>query len=558
MVEKGSMFRDSAPEGFDSDLSLVRWPLVLSGVWVAAVFVADLHTPLGFAHGMLYLPAVMLVVFSRRERWVWVVAVLSALLTLLGAWLAPAPPAGIAYEVVWSNRAMALGLLALVAGLGHGLLLSFRHWRVARERDAAAAREVEDRAREALEQSQAQQRALAEQVQRTQRLESLGQLTGGVAHDFNNLLTIMLGNAEVLRDSVHTEAGARQHAEMILQAGQRGAELTRRLLAFARKQPLEPVIIDIDRLLNELDALLRRTLGEQIDIEVIRGDRVWLTRVDPAQLENAVLNLAINARDAMPEGGRLTVETANVWLDETYAELHPEVVAGPYVLLAVSDTGHGIATEALPHVFEPFFTTKEKGKGTGLGLAMVYGFVRQSGGHVSIYSEVGRGTAVKLFFPRFRGASAAETAQADQEPDARGHGETVLAVEDDPMVRRFTVQQLEALGYRVVAAADAHEALALLRTEAHVDLLFTDVVMPGGMNGRQLADAARQLRPQLPVLYTSGYTDNAMVHQGQLEPDVQLLSKPWRRAELARKIRLALMPQTSLPSGPPSTETSSS
>jgi CheY-like chemotaxis protein len=287
-----------------------------------------------------------------------------------------------------------------------------------------------------------------------------------------------------------------------------------------------------------MDGLLRRTLNGDIVIRLIAGDDVGNALVDPSQLEAAVLNLCINARDAMPKGGQLTIETQNVALDEEYVEGHAEVAAGPYVVIAISDTGTGIAPDVLPRVFEPFFTTKDVGKGTGLGLSMVYGFARQSGGHARIYSELGHGTTVKLYLPRIDSDRASTTDGMPKE-NANGHGETILVVEDEELVRYHVQSQLEALGYQVVAVADAKEALHEIGWR-RIDLLFTDVVMPGGMNGKQLAAALRQLNPTLPVLYTSGYAENAIVHQGQLELGVLLLSKPYSRAELARKVRAAL------------------
>ncbi|MEX2480371.1 MAG: response regulator [Gammaproteobacteria bacterium] len=386
-----------------------------------------------------------------------------------------------------------------------------------------------------------ERRELAERLQQSQRLEAVGQLTGGVAHDFNNLLTVILGNAEILADELRPAPQQAALAEMIAGAAQRGAELTQRLLAFARKQALVPKKVDVNQLVVGMDRLLRRTLGEQIEIELVQGGGLWRALVDPAQLESALLNLCINARDAMPHGGRLTIETGNIRLDHDYVEHHDEVTAGQYVLVAVSDSGMGIAPDALPRVFEPFFTTKPTGRGTGLGLAMVYGFVKQSGGHASVYSEPGEGTTVKLYLPRVQPGSEADDAGEDSDNIAVAGGtETILVVEDDELVRRFARGQLRALGYRVIDAQDGRAALEILRARDDIALLFTDVVMPGGMSGRQLADAAQQLRSELGVLYTSGYTENAIVHHGRLDPGVLLLPKPYRRADLARMVRRAL------------------
>lgn len=392
----------------------------------------------------------------------------------------------------------------------------------------------------AIETDVTKQVALEEQLLQAQRLEAIGQLTGGIAHDFNNLLTVILGNSELLVEQLPDDDPLRVLAEMTKTAAERGAELTRRLLAFARRQPLEPKIVPINTLLAEMKGLLARTLTADISIELAPGNDVGNALVDPAQLEAAVLNLCINARDAMTGGGRLTIETANVALDEEYAEGNVEVAAGEYVMIAVSDTGTGITQQNLARVFEPFFTTKDVGKGTGLGLSMVYGFARQSGGHTKIYSEMGQGTTVKLYLPRMN----IENGQSDTDssvPVARGGAEVILLVEDDDLVRVHVGSQLTALGYSVVPVVDAHQAVDVINQGARFDLLFTDVVMPGGMNGKQLADAVRRLRPELPVLFTSGYAENAIAHQGQLDPGVSLLSKPYSRADLARKVRAALL-----------------
>ena len=380
---------------------------------------------------------------------------------------------------------------------------------------------------------------LNERLRRSQRLEAVGQLTGGLAHDFNNLLTVVMGNAEALHAELAANPRLAALAGMVLDAATRGSQLTQHLLAFARKQPLDPRSVDVDELVAGFDPLLRHTLGEHIDIKLARGAGLWRALIDPAQLENAVLNLSLNARDAMPGGGQLTIETANANLDADFVAEHGDVEPGSYVVLSVTDTGTGISPENVLRVFEPFYTTKEPGKGTGLGLAMVYGFIKQSGGHVTIDSRPGEGTAVRLYLPR-----APETAApVDPAPAASevGGDETVLLVEDDELVRSAAVGHLARLGYDVIAASNGAQALEVLRTTRSVDLLFTDVVMPG-MSGRHLADEAKRLRPGLKVLFTSGYPEDAIVHQGRLDPGVQLLSKPYRRAALARSIRAALDP----------------
>ena len=378
-----------------------------------------------------------------------------------------------------------------------------------------------------------------ESLRQAQRLEAVGQLTGGVAHDFNNLLTVILGNAEILSQSLPDDPSLSMLADATAKAAERGSELTGRLLAFARQQPLNPVSTDINALIAGLDNLLRRTLGEHIEIGLVRKANLWRAMIDRGQLENAILNLCLNARDAMPEGGHLTIETDNTHLDAAYADRFDEVSPGQYVVIAVSDSGTGMDEETKEHAFEPFFTTKETGKGSGLGLSMVFGFVKQSGGHVRIYSELAEGTTVKLYLPRADVANEPkETASAAARP-ARG-SEKILLVEDDDLVREHVTAQLRGLGYQVVARANGQEALATLQECSEFDILFTDVVMPGGMSGPKLAEEARRLRPDLPVLFTSGYTENAMVHQGRLEDGFQLLAKPYRRQELAKKLREAL------------------
>ncbi|MNJ24488.1 Blue-light-activated protein [compost metagenome] len=378
------------------------------------------------------------------------------------------------------------------------------------------------------------------QLREAQKLEAVGKLTGGIAHDFNNLLTVIIGTAESLTERLSDDAESVMLAEMTAAAAERGAELTSRLLAFARKQPLAPRPTDIARLVNDFDPIMRRTLRDNIDIEVVRGGGLWRAMVDPGQLEAALLNLAINARDAMPEGGRLTIETGNVALDADYARSNDEVVPGQYVMLSVSDSGSGMPGEVVAQAFEPFFTTKEAGKGSGLGLSMVYGFVKQSRGHVNIYSEPGQGTTVRLYLPRAYDGSGVVEAPASLASGLPTGDERLLLVEDDPMVREHVARQLRGLGYVVTEASDGPEALARLAAGEPYDLLFTDVVMPGGMNGRELAQAAHRLRPDLKVLFTSGYTENAIVHHGRLDPGVQLLSKPYRKRDLAERVRRLL------------------
>ncbi|WP_162300721.1 hybrid sensor histidine kinase/response regulator [Alkalilacustris brevis] len=386
------------------------------------------------------------------------------------------------------------------------------------------------------------ERRIAEaRKQQSQKLEAIGQLTGGVAHDFNNLLTIILGNSELLIERLEKmgEDQLRQLASVTEGAAQRGAELTGRLLAFSRQQPLAPQPVDLNGLVAATDGMLRRTLTEDIEIELAREADLWITELDPGQFEIALLNLAINARDAMPEGGKLTIETANVQIDCAQAGSGDGMKPGSYVCLTVSDTGCGMAANVVERAFEPFFTTKQDGKGSGLGLSMVYGFVKQSGGHVRIYSEPGEGTAFRLYFPRMR-TPRKDTPVQPAPHSVRGGNERLLVVEDDPLVRDHVLGLLTGLGYDVTGASSGPEALEILEEGRAFDLLFTDVVMPGGLNGPQLAEAARQQRPELRVLYMSGYTENAITHQGRLPPGVQLLTKPFRKQDLAEKLREVL------------------
>jgi len=384
-----------------------------------------------------------------------------------------------------------------------------------------------------------EKRAAEAQIRQVQKMDAIGQLTGGVAHDFNNILTVITGTIGILQDAVADRPELVSIAKLIDDAAERGAQLTKHLLAFARKQPLQPVEIDVNSLILEAGKLLHPTLGEQIEISPKLDQDAWSALVDPSQLTTAVLNLALNARDAMPRGGKLTLETGNVRLDEDYARLNSDVAPGDYVMIAISDTGTGIPAALLEKVFDPFFTTKEVGKGTGLGLSMVFGFVKQSGGHIKIYSEEGHGTSVKIYLPRStgQGQSAADLLSA---APVVGGSETVLVVEDDALVRKYVMAQVASLGYATLEAANAAEALKIIDNGADVDLLFTDVIMPGNMNGRQLVDEALKRRPSLKTLFTSGYTENAILHHGRLDEGVLLLAKPYRKPELARMIRVAL------------------
>jgi PAS domain S-box-containing protein len=383
-----------------------------------------------------------------------------------------------------------------------------------------------------------QRKHTEEQLVQAQKMEAVGQLSGGIAHDFNNLLTVVIGNAESLSTALKARPDLKQLADMIAAAGERGAELTRRLLAFSRRQVLQPVKINCNHLVESMQRILRRTLSEDIEIRTSLADDLWPAFADPTQLESAILNLAINARDAMPDGGSLTISTANIAFDEPYRDRHLEVKPGNYVLIAVTDSGEGMPPDVVERAFEPFFTTKEVGKGSGLGLSMVYGFIKQSNGHVTIYSEPGLGTTVRLYLPATSTVvEKPTTPRASAGEEARDGREAVLVAEDDPFVRAYVVASLEELGYRTIAADDGREALKRLTQGLEVDILFTDIVMPGGMNGWELAEQAQKIRPGLKVLFTSGYALESLVARGRIQADVAILNKPYRKADLARLLR---------------------
>ncbi|HEX7817487.1 response regulator [Dyella sp.] len=390
-----------------------------------------------------------------------------------------------------------------------------------------------------------ERRAAEEALRQSQKMEAVGQLTGGIAHDFNNLLTVIRGNIEMVRGRVERQAGSDtlplRALDNALRGTERAAALTQRLLAFSRRQPLQPRALDLNRLVVGMSELMRRSLGETVELVVNAGHGLWRAEADPNQLEAAILNLAVNARDAMPDGGRLVIETANVLLDRDYLAQQPDVLIGPYVCIAVTDTGSGMSAETLARAYEPFFTTKEVGRGTGLGLSMVYGFIRQSNGHMQIESEPDRGTTVKLFLPRLLRETAADDDEpVNVAPPSGSGGETILVVEDDEDVRTYSVEYLRSLGYRVLEAADGPSALALLeRDGAEVRLLFTDVVMPG-MSGRELAVRARERHASLRVLYASGYTRDVIAQSDRLDPDITIVAKPFSQATLATMVREAL------------------
>jgi signal transduction histidine kinase len=400
---------------------------------------------------------------------------------------------------------------------------------------------LEQAAMEEAREATRQRDAAEEALRQSQKMEAVGQLTGGVAHDFNNLLTVVMGNLELAQRQLENWSEAsqdrlRRTLAQAMRGAQRGATLTQRLLAFSRRQPLSPKPLDLNKLIGGLSDFLRRSLGETINLQTVGAGGLWKAEADPVQLEAALLNLAVNARDAMPDGGKLTIETGNVQLDERYCRRHADVKPGPYVQIAVTDTGAGMPKDVLERAFEPFFTTKVAGQGTGLGLSQVFGFVKQSGGHITIYSEPDEGTTVKIYLPRLFG-EAREEAPAEREVQGAVPGESVLVVEDDEEVRVYIADILRGLRYQVIEAADATSALALLdRGKARIDLLLTDVVLPG-MNGRHLADEVIARAKGIKVLFMTGYSRNAIVHHGRLDPRVEMIQKPFTEAVLAARIR---------------------
>jgi PAS domain S-box-containing protein len=377
-----------------------------------------------------------------------------------------------------------------------------------------------------------------EALRQSQKMEAIGQLTGGIAHDFNNLLAGISGSLELLerRLGQGRTAGIERYIDAAQGSTRRAAALTQRLLAFSRRQTLDPKPTDVNKLINGMEDLIRRTVGPAVRLEVVGAGGLWLTKVDPSQLENAVLKLSLNARDAMPDGGRITIETSNKWLDDRAAK-ERELPPGQYVSLCVTDTGTGMSADVISHIFDPFFTTKPLGQGTGLGLSMIHGFVRQSGGQVRVYSEVGVGTTMCIYLPRFIGEEVAEEPSDALVAEEAGHGETVLIVDDEPTVRMLMREVLEEAGYIVLEAPDGPAGLKILRSDARIDLLVTDVGLPGGMNGRQVADAARVSRSELKVLFVTGYAENAVVGNGHLDAGMHVIAKPFNMSEFAGKVR---------------------
>lgn len=434
----------------------------------------------------------------------------------------------------WGLRiALVLGFVGLLALTQYAVSDARRRYRLLSDsRDALAAANAE-----LTDEVQARSRAEG-QVRQMQKMEAVGQLTGGIAHDFNNMLSVVIGSLEMARRRLTNDPErADTCIANALEGAGRAAELTARLMAFSRQQALAPRPLDPNKLVGGMSELLRRTIGEQLKVESVLAGGIWRVNADPAQLESAILNLCVNARDAMPNGGNLTIETANTWLDEDYAAGHSEVAAGQYAVICVTDTGVGMTPEVADRAFEPFYTTKAVGAGTGLGLSQVFGFVKQSGGHIKIYSEVGTGTTVKIYLPRWAGEVTEEVSAPDRAapPRAQDH-EIVLVVEDDEKVRNVTVDVLRELGYTVVHARSGEDALLQLGLQPKIDLLVTDIVMPG-MTGRVLADQAMELRPALKVLFMTGYSRNAVIHNGVLDAGVAFLQKPFTTERLALKFR---------------------
>lgn len=425
--------------------------------------------------------------------------------------------------------------LAIAAGLAFLVTLTaLSAWIFRARRDAG---EIAT-ANKLLQETIADREAAEVQIRQMQKVEAVGQLTGGIAHDFNNMLAVIMSGIWLAQKRLQQgQDGVEAFLNGALDGANRAATLVKRLLAFSRQQPLAPKAIDANKFVAGISELISRALGETVQMETILGGGLWLTHVDPVQLENSILNLCVNARDAMPEGGRLTVETANCHLDDHYARLHPGIPAGQYVLIAVTDSGTGMAPDILEKVFDPFFTTKDATKGTGLGLSQVYGFVKQSGGHLKIYSEPGQGSTVKIYLPRHYAVDTERQEAATRDTIVQAEGsETVLLVEDDVRVLELTSASLRELGYTVLTAANAKDALAQLENGADVDILLTDIVMPE-MNGRRLADAALQIKPELNVIFMTGFTKNAVVHNGVLDPGVNFLAKPFSLDELSAKLR---------------------
>lgn len=499
----------------------VSWLSLSAVILTLCIFIADAFTPLSIAIAVLYGAVILMVSPVCSRRAVIAMTLLCMMLTLIAYSIGH----GLNFFGPGFGRCMisliAIGVIGFLVQRGQAANLALRQLnRTLEERIAARTSELEQ---------------MHAQLHQSQKLEAIGQLTGGVAHDFNNILQVIISNQQMAQMELDANHSAHQYLQTASFAADRGAKLSSQLLAFARRQPLQPRATNLGRLLRDMDELLRRALGQTVEIETVVGGGLWITSVDPHQLENAILNIAINARDAMSGEGKLTLELGNAMLDDHYVSSEVDVPAGQYVMLAISDTGAGMSPETMARAFEPFFTTKGEGKGTGLGLSMVFGFVKQSKGHIRVYSEVGSGTTIKIYLPR---CDQAEEDITDMPiPQVLGGSETILVVEDDMAVQATAVNMLTGLGYRVLKANDGQSALVVLQSGIAIDLLFTDVVMPGPLRSPDLARQAKELHPNIEVLFTSGYTQNAIVHGGRLDPGVQLISKPYRREDLARKIR---------------------
>ncbi|MFC3442860.1 CHASE3 domain-containing protein [Sphingobium rhizovicinum] len=454
-------------------------------------------------------------------------------------------------EELLQRRSIEAGRLSIMVTAGLALsaamviILGLLALRTAQRRmtEALQSRQALSDAHDRLIMEVEEREAAQAQLRQVQKMESIGQLTGGIAHDFNNMLAIVIGSLDMARRRLGEGGDPRviKGIDNATEGAQRAAQLTARLLAFSRQQPLDPQPTDVNKLVGGMSELLRRTIGEDVRVESVLAGGLWRASIDANQLESAILNLCVNARDAMPGGGRLTVETANAHLDDGYAAGHSDVTAGQYIMVSVTDTGTGMPAHVAERAFDPFFTTKGVGKGTGLGLSQVFGFVKQSRGHVKIYSEPDEGTVIKIYLPRHYGVETAPdhaAPMADSLPRAQGE-EIILVVEDEDRVRHMSVDSLRELGYTVVQASDGEQALEMLAIQPRIDMLFTDIVMPG-INGRQLADRASAQRPGLKVLYTTGYTRNAIVHNGMLDPGLALLAKPFTFDQLAKKVRQVL------------------
>ncbi len=453
----------------------------------------------------------------------------------------------------WIGVGLFFFICAAIIALAHNLSLTLLKLDSAKNELAALNFDLENRvvartdevtrANEQLIREGAARQEAEEQARQSQKMEAIGQLTGGVAHDFNNMLAIVIGNLDLAKRRIaNGDVDIVRFLDNGMDGAKRAAQLTRRLLAFSRKQPLSPAIIDTNQLVRGMEDLFRRTLGERIDIEFVLAGGLWRTKIDPGELESAILNLAVNARDAMPDGGRLTIETMNARLDEAYAASNAEVSEGQYIVVAVTDSGTGMPDDVVNRAFDPFFTTKDVGAGTGLGLSQVHGFVKQSGGHIKIYTELGQGTTIKIYLRREFDALTEQSDNAEK-LDTRlplgSSAEIILVVEDDAAVRQTAVNALRELGYTVNEVASGAEAIQFLEKQPNIALIFTDVVMPG-LSGRQLAEVVKVRWGTIPILYTTGYTSNSIVHNGMLDAGVQLLEKPFSLDQLARKVRNVL------------------